>query len=81
MFIAPTNSAAVRTMPFTLSDFWKDVGPSAEGGDASMSSLSLDRQVVLPGYSEHLDVAARLSDAPIDEFAVVRRPGRLCDCE
>ena len=58
MLMAPTNSAAVRTMPFTLSDFWNDVGPSGDGGGRLYVQLGLDRQVVLSGHSEHLDMAA-----------------------
>ena len=43
--------------------------------------LGLDRQVVLPRHPEHLDVPSRLGDVPIDEFTVVRCPGRFRDCE
>ena len=33
---------------------------------------------MLSRHPEHLDVAARFCDIPVDEFAVVRRPGRFC---
>ena len=57
-------------------------GRAQRGGRRRLNvKLDLDRQVVLPRHPEHLYVASRLGDVPIDEFAVVRRPGRFRDCE
>ena len=53
-------------------------GRAQRGGRRRLNvKLGLHRQIVLPRHPEHLDVPSRLGDVPVDQFAVVRRPGRF----